>query len=223
MELFLDTGNIQEIKELNSILPIDGVTTNPTLIAKENKRIFQLVKEISNIIGEDKIIHVQVVSSDFEGMVEEARSLSKLHKNIFVKIPVTKEGFRAIKELSKEGIKVTATAIFTAHQGVLAAKAGASYVAPYVNRLDNISGDGVNVVKDLLTIFKEYNSNCKVLGASFKNAQQVLEIFKHGIQSVTVPADVAKSLMNHPLTDYSVDKFVSDWEEVFGEGTKIIE
>ncbi|MBW4827992.1 MAG: fructose-6-phosphate aldolase [Clostridiaceae bacterium] len=223
MELFLDTGNLKEIKELNSILSIDGVTTNPTLVAKENKKTIQLLEEIYNIIGEDKIVHVQVISTDFEGMVEEARFLNNLYKNIHIKIPVTKEGFKAIKELSKEGIKITATAVFTPNQGFLAAKAGAKYVAPYVNRLDNISGDGINVVKDILTILKEYNFDCKVLGASFKNAQQVLNILKYGIQSITIPEDVAKALMDHPLTDYSVDKFVSDWERAFGKGVKTIE
>lgn len=223
MELFLDTGNLEEIKYLSDILAIDGVTTNPSLVSKERKNIIQLLNQIIDIIGEDKIVHAQVISRDFEGIIEEARFLNKSYKNIYVKIPVTMEGLKAIKELAKEGIKTTATAIFTAHQAALAAKAGASYVAPYVNRLDNITGDGVDVVKDIISIIDEYQFNTKVVAASFKNSQQVLNVLKHGVHSITIPTDVAKNMIAHPLTDYSVDKFICDWEKVYGEGVKVID
>lgn len=221
MELYLDTGNVEEIKELADLLSIDGVTTNPTIVSREKKQFAKLIKEIIDVIGEDKTVHAQVVSKDCEGMIEEAKFISTLHKDIYVKIPVTSEGLKAIKELSKIGIKTTATAVFTAHQAVLAAKAGASYIAPYVNRLDNISAQGVDVVKDIIAVIDNYKFNTKVLAASFKNSQQVLDIIKNGVHSITVPTDVLRNMMAHPLTDYSVDKFVSDWESVYGSGKKV--
>lgn len=220
MELLLDTGNIKEIKELYDILPIDGVTTNPSIVSKEKKKFVDLINEIDSIVGENTPIHGQVLSTRYEEILKEAQFISGLRKNMYVKIPVTNDGLKAIKELKKKGIKITATAIFTAHQGFLAAKAGADYVAPYVNRLDNISADGVNTVKDLVNIINVNNLNSKVLAASFKNAQQVLELMKFGVHSVTVPADIVKAMMSHPLTDWSVDKFIEDWEKAFGKGIK---
>lgn len=219
MELILDTGNIEEIKDLYTYLCIDGVTTNPSIVSKEGKDFATLVKEIDEIVEENTPIHAQVVSTKFEDMMEEALYINSIRKNMYIKVPVTKDGLRAIKELKKQGVKVTATAIFTAHQGFLAAKAGADYVAPYVNRIDNISGDGVAVVSELVNILNTYNFNTKVLAASFKNAQQVLDLMKVGVHSVTVPSDICKAMMNHPLTDWSVDKFIQDWYNVFGEGT----
>lgn len=219
MELILDTGNVIEIEDLYTHLCIDGVTTNPSIVSKEGKDFESLIKEIDSIVGRYIPIHAQVISTKFEDMVEEALYISNLRENMYVKIPVTKDGLRAIKELKKQGVKITATAIFTAHQGFLAAKAGADYVAPYVNRIDNISGDGVSVVSDLVNIIDTYNFNSKVVAASFKNAQQVLDLMKVGVHSVTVPADICKAMMAHPLTDWSVDKFIEDWSNVFGEGT----
>ncbi|WP_297133168.1 fructose-6-phosphate aldolase [Terrisporobacter sp.] len=219
MELILDTGNVIEIEDLYTHLCIDGVTTNPSIVSKEGKDFESLIKEIDSIVGRYIPIHAQVISTKFEDMVEEALYISNLRENMYVKIPVTKDGLRAIKELKKQGVKITATAIFTAHQGFLAAKAGADYVAPYVNRIDNISGDGVSVVSDLVNIIDTYNFNSKVVAASFKNAQQVLDLMKVGVHSVTVPADICKAMMAHPLTNWSVDKFIEDWSNVFGEGT----
>lgn len=219
MELILDTANIEDIKDLHTHLCLDGVTTNPSIISKEGKDFENIIKEIDEIVGKDTPIHAQVISTKFEDMMEEALYISKLRENMYVKIPVTKEGLRAIKELKKQNIKITATAIFTAHQGFLAAKAGADYVAPYVNRIDNISGDGVNVVKDLVNIINSYNLNTKVVAASFKNAQQVLDLMKVGVHSATIPADICRTMIAHPLTDWSVDKFIEDWSNTFGEGT----
>lgn len=219
MELILDTANLNDIKYLYDYLCIDGVTTNPSIVSKEGKEFEILIKEIDEIIDQDTPIHAQVVSTKFEDMVEEALFISGLRKNIYVKIPVTKEGLKAIKELKKQGIKITATAIFTAHQGFLAAKAGADYVAPYVNRLDNISADGISVVSDLVRILDTYNMKTKVLAASFKNCQQVLELMKSGVHSVTVPADICNAMMSHPLTNWSVEKFTEDWYSTFGENT----
>lgn len=219
MELILDTGNVKEIEDLYTHLSIDGVTTNPSIVSKEGKDFVSLIKEIDEIVGAEIPIHAQVLSTNFEDMMEEALYISKIRKNMYVKIPVTKDGLRAIKELKKQEVKITATAIFTAHQGFLAAKAGADYVAPYVNRIDSISGDGVSVVSDLVNILNTYNLNSKVVAASFKNAQQVLDLMKIGVHSVTVPTDICKSMMAHPLTDWSVEKFREDWSNVFGEGT----
>ena len=219
MELILDTANIEDIKDLHTHLCLDGVTTKPSIISKEGTDFENIIKEIDEIVGKDTPIHAQVISKKFEDMMEEALYISKLRENMYVKIPVTKEGLRAIKELKKQNIKITATAIFTAHQGFLAAKAGADYVAPYVNRIDNISGDGVNVVKDLVNIINSYNLNTKVVAASFKNAQQVLDLMKVGVHSATIPADICRTMMAHPLTDWSVDKFIEDWSNTFGEGT----
>lgn len=219
MELILDTANIEDIKDLHTHLCLDGVTTNPSIISKEGKDFENIIKEIDEIVGKDTPIHAQVISKKFEDVMEEALYISKLREKMYVKIPVTKEGLRAIKELKKQNIKITATAIFTAHQGFLAAKAGADYVAPYVNRIDNISGYGVNVVKDLVNIINSYNLNTKVVAASFKNAQQVLDLMKVGVHSATIPADICRTMMAHPLTDWSVDKFIEDWSNTFGEGT----
>lgn len=219
MELILDTANLEDIKDLYTHLSIDGVTTNPSIVSKEGKDFEILIKEIDEIIGQGTPIHAQVVSTEFEDIIEEALFISSIRKNMYVKIPVTKDGLRAIKELKKQGIKITATAIFTAHQGFLAAKAGADYVAPYVNRLDNISADGISVVSDLVRILDTYNMKTKVLAASFKNCQQVLELMKSGVHSVTVPADICSAMMNHPLTNWSVDKFTEDWYGAFGENT----
>ena len=219
MQLILDTGNIQEIQDLYTYLNIDGITTNPSIIAKEGKNINQLIEEINNIVDESTSLHVQVLSKTFDEIITEAKYINSLRKNIYVKIPVTKDGLRAIKELKQENINITATAIFTAHQGFLAAKAGADYVAPYVNRLDNISGDGVAVVRDLVNILNIYNMDTKVLAASFKNAQQVLDLMKVGVHSVTIPPDICKSMINHPLTDWSINRFIEDWEKVFSNET----
>ena len=219
MELILDTGDVKEIEDLYTHLSVDGVTTNPSIVSKEGKDFVSLIKEIDEIVGAEIPIHAQVLSTNFEDIMEEALYISKIRKNMYVKIPVTKDGLRAIKELKKQEVKITATAIFTAHQGFLAAKTGADYVAPYVNRIDSISGDGVSVVSDLVNILNTYNLNSKVVAASFKNAQQVLDLMKIGVHSVTVPTDICKSMMAHPLTDWSVEKFREDWSNVFGEGT----
>lgn len=219
MELILDTGNIGEIEDLYTHIPIDGVTTNPSIVAKEGKPFEILIKEIDEIVGEDTPIHAQVLSTEYEEIVKEALYINGLRKNMYVKIPVTKDGLRAIKDLKKQGIKITATAIFTAHQGFLAAKAGADYVAPYVNRIDNISGNGVDVVRNLVEIIDRYNMNTKVIAASFKNAKQVMDLMTHGVHSVTVPSDICNAMMNHPSTDWSVDKFIEDWTKAFDSKT----
>ena len=219
MIYMLDTANLNAIRKAFDIYPITGVTTNPTIISKENRDFIGLLKEIREIIGEDTMLHAQVIGKSAEDMIKEAKYLNEtIGGNFYVKIPVTKEGIKAIRVLSKEGINITATAIFTAQQALMAAVSGAKFVAPYVNRIDNISGNGVEVVKDIIEELKLYNLDCKVLAASFKNVQQVQYLSRNGVHSVTVNPDIMDKMLEHPLTDWSVDQFINDWEKVYGEG-----
>ena len=219
MIYMLDTANLNSIRKAFDIYPITGVTTNPTIISKENRDFIGLLKEIREIIGEDTMLHAQVIGKSAEDMIKEAKYLNEtIGGNFYVKIPVTKEGIKAIRVLSKEGINITATAIFTAQQALIAAVSGAKFVAPYVNRIDNISGNGVEVVKDIIEELKLYNLDCKVLAASFKNVQQVQDLSRNGVHSVTVNPDIMDKMLEHPLTDWSVDQFINDWEKVYGEG-----
>jgi len=221
MLILLDTANIDSIKHINDIYPLDGVTTNPTIISKEKKDFIGILKEIRNTIGKEKMLHVQVVGSKAEDMIEEAIYLNeKIGGNLYIKIPVTEQGIKAMKELSKKGYKITATAIFTAQQALMAAKAGAEFVAPYVNRIDNLMADGIKVVSDIVSIFEIYNINSKVLAASFKNTEQIHNACLKGARSVTVNADLIKQLIYHPSTDLSVDNFIKDWEMQYGKNTK---
>ncbi|HCL4549546.1 fructose-6-phosphate aldolase [Clostridium botulinum] len=221
MLILLDTANIESIKNINDIYPLDGVTTNPTIISKEKKDFMGILREIRNVIGEEKMLHVQVIGSKAEDMIEETVYLNeKIGGNLYIKIPVTEQGIKAMKKLSKEGYKITATAIFTAQQALMAAKAGAEFVAPYVNRIDNLMGDGIKVVSDIVNIFETYNINSKVLAASFKNTEQIHNACLKGAHSVTVNEDLINQLIYHPLTDLSVDNFVKDWENQYGKNTK---
>lgn len=219
MLYLLDTANLEQIKRAFDLYPMSGVTTNPTIISKEKRSFLDILKGIREIIGEDKMLHVQAVSKNADEIVKEAEYIQKaIGGNLYIKVPVIPEGIKAMKILKAKGIKITATAIFTADQALMAAVAGADFVAPYVNRIDNISGNGVNVVKEIVELFKTYNLDTKVLAASFKNVQQVHEVALAGGQSVTVNADIMDGLLSHPLTDWSVDQFVSDWEGVYGKG-----
>ncbi|MCR1934447.1 fructose-6-phosphate aldolase [Clostridium tepidum] len=221
MLILLDTANIDSIKHINDIYPLDGVTTNPTIISKEKKDFIGILKEIRNTIGKEKMLHVQVVGSKAEDMIEEAIYLNeKIGGNLYIKIPVTEQGIKAMKELSKKGYKITATAIFTAQQALMAAKAGAEFVAPYVNRIDNLMVDGIKVVSDIVNIFKIYNINTKVLAASFKNTEQIHNSCLKGAHSVTVNESLIKQLIYHPSTDLSVESFINDWEEQYGKDVK---
>jgi fructose-6-phosphate aldolase 2 len=218
MEYILDTANIRYIKDATEYFPIAGVTTNPTIIAKENKNFFKLIREIRMVIGKELPLHIQTISVRAEEIVEEGKSLlEKFDKNIYVKVPVTKEGIKAIKILKSKNIKVTATAIFTSQQALIAAKAGADYVAPYVNRIDNLSSDGCNTVGNIIRQFKNYGFKTKVLAASFKNAQQIQNVANLGIHAVTVTPEVFEKLYSHPSTDFSVEQFIKDWKKVYGD------
>ena len=220
MIYILDTADLTAIKHCNEFYPLAGVTTNPSIISKENTEFWGLVKEIRSIIGKDKMLHVQTVQTEASKMVEEAKLLKKeLGGDFYVKIPIGEEGLKATKELKKLGIGVTMTAIFTPAQALMAAKAGASFVAPYVNRLDNILGDGTDVVAQIVEELEIFGLDCKVLAASFKNAEQVHKCALAGCHSVTVTADVLKSLITHPMTDAAIEGFEKDWNKAFGDKT----
>ena len=220
MLYILDTADLAAIRHCNEFYPLAGVTTNPSIIAKEKADFWKLVKEIRNIIGSEKMLHVQTTQKEASGIVEEAKLLQeRIGGNFYIKIPIGEEGLKATMELKKLGIGVTMTAIFTPAQALIAAMAGASFVAPYVNRLDNILGDGTEVVAEIVNQLDLYGSDCKVLAASFKNAEQVHKCASAGCHSVTVAADILKTIISHPMTDAAIAGFDKDWNAVYGEQT----
>ena len=221
MEFILDTADVQEIKNLNELLTVAGVTTNPTIITKSGKDFQTTVKEIIEVLDEEQTFFIQAISATCEEIVEEAKYIDSLReKNIYVKIPVTHQGLKAIKECKKLGIGVLATAIYTADQAFMAAMNGADYLAPYVNRMENY-GDGIKEVKDLIEMLRVNGLNSKVVAASFKNKKQVHELIVAGIQAVTVPVDVAYAMINHPGTEIAVGEFTENWNKAFGRRTLV--
>ncbi|NMC58588.1 MAG: fructose-6-phosphate aldolase [Candidatus Methanofastidiosa archaeon] len=212
MKFFLDTANIENIREAASLGLIEGVTTNPSLISKEKKPFKEIIQEICKIV--DGPISAEVTCSDSKGIVEEAKKLSDIHKNIVVKVPLTKEGLKSVKELSKEGVKTNVTLVFSATQALLAAKAGASYVSPFVGRLDDISTDGMNLIAEILQIYRNYFFETEIIVASIRHPIHVLQAALIGADIATVPYDVLMKLINHPLTDIGIEKFMCDWKKV---------
>jgi transaldolase len=212
VKLFIDTANINEIREMNDLGIIDGVTTNPTLIAKEGRDFLSVVKEICSIV--DGPISAEVVSLKAVEMVKEARPLAKIHKNIVIKVPLIPEGLKATKILSKEGIKTNLTLCFSATQALLAAKAGATYVSPFIGRLDDIGAVGMDMIRDIKTIFNNYGFKTQIIVASVRNPLHVLDAAKIGADIATVPYAILKALAKHPLTDIGIDKFLKDWQSV---------
>ncbi|MFH1644830.1 MAG: fructose-6-phosphate aldolase [Candidatus Omnitrophota bacterium] len=212
MKIFIDTANIDDIKEANSWGVIDGVTTNPSLVAKEGKDFSSVIKEIVGIV--DGPISAEVISLKSDEMIEEARVLAKIHKNIVVKIPLIKEGLKAVKVLSSEGIHTNVTLCFSPTQALLAAKAGAAYISPFVGRLDDISHIGMQIISDITNIYSNYGIQTEIIVASVRNPLHVLEAAQLGADIVTVPFDVIDKLFNHPLTDIGLKKFLKDWETV---------
>lgn len=217
MQYLLDTANLEDIRRAWDIYPLAGVTTNPTLVAREGGDFWALLQAIRGAIGEAALLHVQAVGREAGEIVREAENLAaRAGGNVYVKIPVTAEGLKAIKALRGRGVRTTATAVFTPQQALLAAAAGADFVAPYVNRLDNICGGGARVVGDIVHLFGLYGLPAKVLAASFKNAEQVHDVSLAGSHAVTVSPEILGLLLSHPLTDASVDKFRRDWEATYG-------
>lgn len=220
MLYLLDTADLKAIEHCNVCYPLAGVTTNPSIIAREKTDFWKLVKAIRKIIGPEKMLHVQTVQKKADKMVEEALLLKEcLGGQLYIKIPIGEEGLKAAMELKKREIGVTMTAIFTPLQALTAAQAGADFVAPYVNRLDNIIGDGVRVVEEIVHLMEAHRLSCKVLAASFKNAQQVHGCAMAGCQSVTVAADILKAVIGHPMTDAAVAGFDRDWTDTYGSRT----
>lgn len=212
-----DTANIDEIKELFNYFPMEGVTTNPNILSHEQKSLSTVIPLIQECI-KDKMLHIQTISHLAEDILQEAkryRDYFNLGDNCYVKIPVTKEGYKAIRLVKDAGMKVTATAIFTQQQALIAAKAGADFVAPYVNRLDNISSHGIDVVRDIVETFKSYQLNCKVLGASFKNVDQIYRVSMVGCHAVTASYEVLDAIMKHPMTDKGVIDFEKDGKHLY--------
>jgi fructose-6-phosphate aldolase 2 len=212
-----DTANTDELEKLFYYFPLEGVTTNPTIMAMDGKPLSQLVPELMELV-KDKMLHIQMISSKADDMLREAQMYIKhfgLGDNFYAKIPVTTEGYRAMHLLKKAGIKVTATAIFTQQQALVAAKAGADFVAPYVNRLDNISSHGIEVVGDIVQNFKDFNLPCRVLAASFKTVDQVHRVSMKGAHSATISFEILEKLRSHPMTDMSVEWFQKDGKHLY--------
>jgi len=212
MKLFIDTANINEIREANALGIIDGVTTNPSLIAKEGRDFIAVVKEICAIV--DGPVSAEVISLKSDEMAKEARILAKIHKNIVVKVPLTAEGLKAAKTLSAEGVKTNLTLCFSPTQALLAAKAGATYVSPFIGRLDDISQTGMELIKDIKTIFANYNFKTQIIVASVRNPVHVLDAARIGADIATVPYGILMMLVKHPLTDIGIERFLKDWQNV---------
>lgn len=212
MKFFIDTANVEEIKKAWGLGVIDGVTTNPSLISKEGKDPIELLKEICSIVNGP--VSAEAVSMTADEMIKEAEFLSKIHENIVVKIPMIEEGLKAVRRLSAMGIKTNVTLIFSPIQALLAAKAGATYVSPFVGRLDDISHSGMEIVSDMVEIFTNYMFNTEIIVASIRNPLHVLESAKMGAHIATIPYSVIIQLIKHPLTDIGIERFLKDWEKV---------
>lgn len=215
MKFFIDTANVNEIREANDMGVVAGVTTNPSLIAKEGRDFKETIKEIAAIV--DGPISGEVNSDDAEGMIKEGKEIAAIHKNMVVKIPMTKEGLKAVKVLSREGIKTNVTLIFSATQALLAANAGASYVSPFLGRLDDISCEGMNLVRDIASIFKIHSIKTEIIAASIRTPIHVIDAAKAGAQIATIPYKVIIQMLSHPLTDQGIEKFKKDWALAFNK------
>ncbi len=212
MKIFLDTANIEDIKKFAQMGVIDGVTTNPALIAKEGKNFKEVVNEICSII--DGPVSAEVISTNAQQMIEEARKIAKIHKNIVVKIPATIEGYKALSVVAKEGIKTNFTIIYTSNQALIAAKLGATYVSPFVGRLDANSTSGNELIREIVTMYKNYNFETKILAASMRNVIYVKETALAGADVATIPPEVLEQMMNNELTNVSLDGFLKQWYEL---------
>lgn len=216
MKIFLDTANIEEIRELNKLGIIDGVTTNPSLIKKSGMIFEDIIKEISDEVKGD--VSAEVTATKYEKILEQARYLAHINKNIVIKIPIIEDGLKAVKTLSRENIKTNVTLIFSISQAILAAKAGATYVSPFIGRLDDIGEDGVLLVKDIVEIFKKYNYKTEVIAASIRHIKHFEEVAKINCDVATIPYKVVKEMVNHPLTDSGLERFLEDFKDVKTKG-----
>ena len=217
MKFFLDTGNVEEVRKAAELGVLDGVTTNPTLLAKEGRPFRDAVLEMCQLVG---IVNAEVVATDAAGMISEGRELALLHPNIVVKVPMTTEGFKAIKVLRGEGIRINVTLVFSPTQALLVAKAGGYYVSPFLGRLDDIASDGMALLRDIIEIYRQYGYETQVLAASLRHPMHIVEAAKLGADIATMPYKVFEQLFKHPLTDRGLEAFLKDWgkaREVLGE------
>ncbi len=210
MRIFIDTANIDQIREMAWL--IDGVTTNPTLVARERRPFEEIVQEICEIVSGP--VSAEVTALDAPGMISQARDLAKIHENVVIKIPMTEAGMQAVTTLSQEGIRTNVTLVFSANQALLAAKCGASFVSPFVGRIDDTGGNGMAVVSEIVEIYRNYGFETEIIVASVRHPRHVLEAALLGAEIATVPYAVLKKLFNHPLTDVGIDRFLKDWEQV---------
>ena len=217
MKFFVDTANVEDIKKANDMGIICGVTTNPSLIAKEGRNFAEVIKEITDIVDGPISGEVKATTVDAEGMIKEGREIAAIHPNMVVKIPMTVEGLMAVKALHAEGIKTNVTLVFTSAQALLAARAGASYVSPFLGRLDDISMPGIDLIYDITEIFQMHNIETEIIAASVRNPIHVIDCAKAGADIATVPYKVLEQMTKHPLTDQGIAKFQADYKAVFGE------
>lgn len=212
MKFFIDTANIEEIKEAEALGILDGVTTNPSLMAKEGitgeDKVNKHYQDICKIV--DGHISAEVIATDLEGMLKEGKKLASLHSNIVVKVPATANGIKAIKKLSEQGIKTNCTLVFSTGQAILAAKAGATYVSPFIGRIDDMNYDGLEIIEQMVQVYTNYNFDTEILGASIRNVKHIIECAEVGVDVVTSPLKPLKGLLNHPLTDIGLEKFLAD-------------
>lgn len=216
MKIFLDTANVDQIKKAKEYGILDGVTTNPSLVAKENKEFLALIKEILAIVPGP--VSVEVTATDAEGMIAEARKYAKLGENVVIKVPINLEGLKVVKTLSGEGIKTNVTLVFSSSQALLAAKAGATYVSPFVGRIDDISGNGMELIEEILQVFDNYGIETEIIVASIRHPLHFVQSAILGADIATIPFDTLEKLLKHPLTDIGMERFLKDWEKVKKEG-----
>lgn len=217
MKFFLDTANIENIKSAYSMGVICGVTTNPSIIAKEGRDFKEVISQITSIVDGPISGEVKATTVDAEGMIKEGREIAALHQNVVVKIPTTIEGLKACKVLSSEGIKTNMTLIFNLPQALLAARAGATYVSPFIGRIEDISMNGIQLIRDIANIFKLYKINTQIISASVRNANHVIECAKAGADIATIPFELIEQMMKHPLTEQGIEKFQKDYFDTFGK------
>lgn len=212
MKLFLDTANISEIREAWDLGVIDGVTTNPSLVSKEGRKFNDVLREVCRIV--DGPVNAEVIGTRYQDMIDEARALARINRRIYVKIPMTSDGLRAVKELSGEGIRTNMTLVFSSNQALLAAKAGASFVSPFIGRLDDIGNEGMQIIREIVDIYRNYCIQTEVLVASVRHPVHVIEAARLGADIATLPYSVLKLMIKHPLSDIGLERFLKDWEKV---------
>ncbi len=213
MRIFIDTANIEEIKEINDMGFLDGVTTNPTLIAREGRDYHEVIKEICAIV--DGPISAEVIGMDYDAMISEGQELASIHPNVVIKVPLTETGLKAINALNRMGISTNATLVFSANQALLAARSGAAFVSPFLGRVDDVGNSGMTLLEDIITVFDQYSFATEVISASIRHPMHVVECAKRGSHIATIPYNIIKQMIKHPLTDAGIERFINDWNQVF--------